>query len=105
MLPLSRDHRRVVEGKLTGRQGPHRFAGQGPQVLRHAPGLALVGADHHNGPLLLLPDPRRNMGPVDRGQPGKRRRAGCAVDGRRQTAEFLQRRDNGDQLLHGSYLK
>ena len=90
VLPLAGGHGRVVEEKFPGGQQRDFLPGKGGQVGGQTAALLLIGAHHHHRAVPVPPDTRGEMGPVDRGQAGNRRRGAARVQ---RVQQLLELRD------------
>ena len=101
VLVLPGDHRRVVEGKLPGKQALHPLPGEGGEVPGQAFGLPLVGTQEYHAPSGLLPHSGGHIGPVDGRKAGKNRRTAPCVNGGEELLKFGQVFQCSGQQFHG----
>ena len=109
VLPLPGDHGARPDEQLPREEPSHPAGGlplaqQDLQIARQPSGLALVGADHHQGPSGPLGDGSGNLGAVDAAQSGDGGRTAARLHGGGQGFGLRDAHQRLQQLFHRSLL-
>ena len=102
VLPLAGGHRAVVEQKFPRPHHDGGYARQRRHVGAQPGALPLVGAHQYHGTVQPLQKARREVGPVDGGQPRHLHRGAARFQIRRQPGELGHRIQDVQKLFHGN---
>ena len=100
VLPLPGCHRPLGDIELPAVELQRRLPGEDGEIRGHPLRLALVAADHRQGPSQRLTQGGGQRGPVHRGQPGEGHRGASPSDGLNGLRRLRQRRNPSEKLPH-----